>query len=154
MILPFCNFTNCRNSLWMKGIYWLVYMYEWASLVAQMVKIPSAVQETRVWSLGGEDPSGEGNGYPFQYSCLKNPMDREAWLATVYAVAENQTLTEWLSMHAWCVYLVLCVCLAHTYINYLIVMGLHLVFLHVEVSWRFFYQYLKACLYATHNSIL
>ena len=22
--------------------------------------------------------SGEGNGYPLQYSCLKNPMDREA----------------------------------------------------------------------------
>ena len=23
--------------------------------------------------------SGEGNGYPLQYSCLENPMDREAW---------------------------------------------------------------------------
>ena len=22
---------------------------------------------------------GEGNGNPLQYSCLKNPMDREAW---------------------------------------------------------------------------
>ena len=22
---------------------------------------------------------GEGNGNPFQYSCLENPMDREAW---------------------------------------------------------------------------
>ena len=24
-------------------------------------------------------PSGEGNGNPLQYSCLENPMDREAW---------------------------------------------------------------------------
>ena len=27
---------------------------------------------------------GEGNGYPFQYSCLGNPMDRGAWWATVH----------------------------------------------------------------------
>ena len=26
---------------------------------------------------------GEGNGYPFQYSCLENPMDRGAWRVTV-----------------------------------------------------------------------
>ena len=26
----------------------------------------------------GRSP-GEGNGYLLQYSCLKNPMDREAW---------------------------------------------------------------------------
>ena len=26
---------------------------------------------------------GEGNGNPLQYSCLENPMDREAWQATV-----------------------------------------------------------------------
>ena len=25
----------------------------------------------------------EGNGNPLQYSCLGNPMDREAWWATV-----------------------------------------------------------------------
>ena len=31
--------------------------------------------------------SGEGNGNPFQYSCLENPMDRGAWQATVYRVA-------------------------------------------------------------------
>ena len=23
--------------------------------------------------------TGEGNGNPLQYSCLENPMDREAW---------------------------------------------------------------------------
>ena len=29
---------------------------------------------------------GEGNGNPLQYSYLENPMDREAWLATVHGV--------------------------------------------------------------------
>ena len=31
----------------------------------------------------GRSP-GEGNGNPLQYSCLGNPMDREAWWATVH----------------------------------------------------------------------
>ena len=34
---------------------------------------------------------GEGNGNPFQYSCLQNPMDREAWWATVHGVTKSWT---------------------------------------------------------------
>ena len=30
----------------------------------------------------------EENGYPPQYSCLENPMDREAWWATVHGIAK------------------------------------------------------------------
>ena len=33
----------------------------------------------------GRSPGG-GNGNPFQYSCLENPMDRGAWWATVHGV--------------------------------------------------------------------
>ena len=29
--------------------------------------------------LGSRRSPGEGNGNPLQYSCLENPMDREAW---------------------------------------------------------------------------
>ena len=29
---------------------------------------------------------GEGNGYPLQYSCLENPVDRGAWQGTVHGV--------------------------------------------------------------------
>ena len=34
---------------------------------------------------------GEGNGNPFQYSCLENSTDRGAWQATVHRVAKSQT---------------------------------------------------------------
>ena len=38
----------------------------------------------------GRSP-GVGNGKPLQYSCLGNPMDREAWQATVHGVTKSQT---------------------------------------------------------------
>ena len=38
----------------------------------------------------GRSPE-EGNGYPLQYSCLENSMDRGAWRATVRAVTESDT---------------------------------------------------------------
>ena len=34
---------------------------------------------------------GEGNGNPLQCSCLENPMDRGAWWASVYGVAQSGT---------------------------------------------------------------
>ena len=46
----------------------------------------------RVQSLGQEDSLKEGNDNPLQYSCLRNPMDRGAWRATVPGVAESWTL--------------------------------------------------------------
>ena len=38
----------------------------------------------------GRSP-GEGNGNPLQCSCLENPMDGEAWWATVHGVTKSQT---------------------------------------------------------------
>jgi len=38
----------------------------------------------------GRSPGGE-NDNPFQYSCLKNPMDRGAWRATVHGIAESDS---------------------------------------------------------------
>ena len=41
----------------------------------------------------------EGNGYPFQYSCLENSMDRGAWQATVSSWDRKESgLTEWLTL--------------------------------------------------------
>ena len=42
--------------------------------------------------LGGIN--GEGNGNPLQYSYLENPMDREAWQATVHGVTKESDMTE------------------------------------------------------------
>ena len=44
-----------------------------------------------VRSLGQEDSPGERHVNPLQYSCLENPIDREAWWATVHRVAESDT---------------------------------------------------------------
>ena len=35
--------------------------------------------------------SGEGNGNPLQYSCLKNSRDRGAWWAAVHGVVKSWT---------------------------------------------------------------
>ena len=56
-----------------------------------MVKNLPAVWETWVQSLGWEDPLEKGNGYPLQYSCLKNSKDRGAWRATVDGVTKSWT---------------------------------------------------------------
>ena len=40
---------------------------------------------------GFERSPGKGNGSPFQYSCLGNPMDRGAWWATVHGFAKSPT---------------------------------------------------------------
>ena len=40
----------------------------------------------------GRSP-GEGNGYPFQYSCLGKPMDGGAWRATVHGFAKELDIT-------------------------------------------------------------
>ena len=37
--------------------------------------------------------TGEGNGNPLQYSCLENPLDREAWWAMVHEVTKESDTT-------------------------------------------------------------
>ena len=44
--------------------------------------------------------SCKGNGSPLQYSCLENPMDREAWQAIVHGVTKSQTQLKQLSTAA------------------------------------------------------
>ena len=75
-----------------------------ASLVAQMVK---CLRCGRPGGLSGKESAcsagdaglipgsgrspGEGNGNPLQYSCLENPMDKEAWWAAVHRVTKSWT---------------------------------------------------------------
>ena len=53
---------------------------------------PASAGDTRdAGSVPGSRRSpGEENGNPLQYSCLENPMDREAWRATVHGVTQSQ----------------------------------------------------------------
>ena len=50
----------------------------------------------------GRSPE-EGHGNPLQYPCLKNPMARGAWRATVHRVTKSRTQLKQLSMHT-CTY--------------------------------------------------
>ena len=65
-----------------------------ASQVALVVKNLTGnsgdVRDVGLIPGSGRSPGG-GHGNPHQYSCLENPMDREAWQATVYGVSKSWT---------------------------------------------------------------
>ena len=60
------------------------------SVVKNLPANAGGVRNTGSIQGSGRFPGG-GNENLFQYSCLKNPMDREAWWATVHRVAQSQT---------------------------------------------------------------
>ena len=47
----------------------------------------------------GRSPGGR-HGNPFQYSCLKNPIDRGTWWATAHGVAKELDMTEHACMYS------------------------------------------------------
>ena len=57
------------------------------------------MQETWIGSLDQDNPL-EGHSNPLQYPCLKNPMDRGAWQATVHRVTKSRTRLKQLSKQA------------------------------------------------------
>ena len=65
--------------------------YSWASLVAQTVENPPAMQENWVQSLGWQDPLEEGIATYSSVLAGRIPMDRGAWWATVHGVTKGQT---------------------------------------------------------------
>ena len=72
-------------------------MHAWALRVVLVVKNPPAnsgnKRDVGVIPGSGRSP-GEGSGNPLQYSCLENPMDREAWRATVHRATKESDVTE------------------------------------------------------------
>ena len=67
-----------------------------------MVKsLPANAGDTGLIPRSGRSPGG-GNGNLLQYSCLKNPMDRGAWRATVHGVTKSWTrLSDWPPPREW-----------------------------------------------------
>ena len=51
----------------------------------------AGAQETRIQSLGWEDPLEMEYGNPLPYSCLGNPMDKGTRQATVHGVTKSWT---------------------------------------------------------------
>ena len=74
-------------------------------------RLPWWLRESKASACNAGDPSlipgsgrspGEGNGNRLQYSCLENPMDREACWATVHGVAKSWTqLNNFTSLSNW-----------------------------------------------------
>ena len=63
------------------------------------VRDAGSKRERDTGSMPGSGRSpGRGHGYPLQYSCLENPMNKGAWKATVYRVAKSWTRLKLLSM--------------------------------------------------------
>ena len=48
---------------------------------------------------GSRRSPGKGNGNPLEYSCLENPMDREAQQAKVHRITKSWTRLRRLSRH-------------------------------------------------------
>ena len=63
----------------------------WASLIAQLVKDPPSMQETRVRFLGWEDPLEKGYATHSSILAWRITLDQGAWWGTVHGVAKSQT---------------------------------------------------------------
>ena len=72
--------SNCCNQTASANCFW------WVSLVAQPVKNPPAMQETKVGSLGQEDPPEKGRAAHFSILAWEIPRAKEPGWATVHGV--------------------------------------------------------------------
>ena len=67
--------------------------YVYASQVVLVVKNSAAnagdIRDTRLVLELGRSLGGGGHGDPLQYSCLKSPMGRGVWRATVHGAAKG-----------------------------------------------------------------
>ena len=92
------DFSNSVNSKiikmnkisfkWSFQIYLLLHIYMGFPGGSVVKNPPAKARDMGLIPGSGRYP-GEGSGNPVQYSCLWNPMDREAWWATVHGVAES-----------------------------------------------------------------
>ena len=72
-------------------IYIYIYIYNWRIVDSLDSYSKESACNARDLGLipGSWKSPGEGNGYPLQYFCLKNSMDRGAWRATAHGVAKS-----------------------------------------------------------------
>ena len=63
--------------------------FSWAQALLDQEESCQLVRACQGLIPGSGRSPGEGNGNPFQYPCLGNPMDKGAWWATVHGVTEE-----------------------------------------------------------------
>ena len=96
--VPSLFFSLFLTSFWLMRIFCIIHLSSNTGLMGSpggtVVKnSPSNagdVAEVGLIPVLGRSPGG-GNGNPFQYSCLENPMHRGAWWATVHGVTKSWT---------------------------------------------------------------
>ena len=93
------------------GAWWTPYTFGFLAINKLTIFIHTYTgfprgSEVKVSACNAGDPGsipgsgrspGEGNGNPLQDSCLENPMDREAWWATVHGILQAIIL-EWVAI--------------------------------------------------------
>ena len=96
---PSCQCRKSGLDPWVRKIFWRkkwqptpVFLSFPGGSVVKRIYLP--MQEML---CGLERSLGEGNGNPFQYSCLGNFLDGGAWWATVHGAANELGTTEWLN---------------------------------------------------------
>ena len=80
-------------------VYYVLGLPQWLSSKESACNAGDEVDSGSIPGLGRSP--GEGNGYPLQYFCLANPMDRGAWWATVHKGRKESDTTE-VTQHTLC----------------------------------------------------
>ena len=84
---------SCLENPRDAGAWWAA-VYGVSQSRTRLKRLSSSSSAGDLGSVPGSGRSpGERNGYPFQYSCLENSMDRGAWWATVHGVTKSQADT-------------------------------------------------------------
>ena len=99
---PGGHFLCWRPSLWpstqpsISALFWYITGDSGIPPGGSVVKnSPTYTGDTDWIPRSGRSPGG-GNGNPLQYSCLGNPMDREAW----WVSGSQRARHNWACMHA------------------------------------------------------
>ena len=93
----YCHCNKPPLTVWLKTIHaYSPLGFPGGSVVKNLPASAGDLGDVGSIPGSGRSPR-KGNGSPFQYSCLENPMDRGAWWATVHRVTKSWTR---LSVHA------------------------------------------------------
>ena len=86
------NACNPAPFMWTKTLNIMQYiLYAQMGFLGGSDGKESICNAERLGSIAGSGRSlEEGNGYPLQYYCLENSMDRGAWWATICGITKSQ----------------------------------------------------------------